>query len=102
MARYIGHVTSPRPIEDVFDYLADFSNVREWDPSAVESRALNGGGVAKGRATPSSRASWGEAVPTYEVTEIVRPARVVLRGENDGVVSLDTMSFRSSPTAVPR
>ena len=38
MARYIGHVTSPRPIEDVFDYLADFSNVREWDPSAVESR----------------------------------------------------------------
>ena len=48
MARYIGHVTSPRPIEDVFDYLADFSDVRDWDPSAVESRALNGGGVAEG------------------------------------------------------
>ena len=34
---------------------------------------------------------------TYEVTEIERPARVALRGENDSVVSLDTMSFRKLP-----
>ena len=34
---------------------------------------------------------------TYEVTEIVRPARVAPRGENDSVVSLDTMSFRKLP-----
>ena len=60
MARYIGHVTSPRPIEDVFDYLADFSNVRDWDPSAVESRGPERRRSPKGRATPSPPASWGE------------------------------------------
>ena len=98
MARYIGHVTSPRPIEDVFDYLADFSNVRDWDPSAVESRALNGGGVAEGSRYAVISRFLGREVPiTYEVTEIERPARVALLGENDSVVSLDTMSFRERP-----
>ena len=98
MARYIGHVTSPRPIEDVFDYLADFSNVRDWDPSALESRSLNGGGVAEGSRYAVTSRFLGREVPiTYEVTEIERPARVALRGENDSVVSLDTMSFRKLP-----
>ena len=98
MARYIGHVTSPMPIEEVFDYLADFSNVRDWDPSAIESWTLNGGGVAEGSRYAVISRFLGREVPiTYEVTEIERPARVALRGENDNVVSLDTMSFRKLP-----
>lgn len=98
MARYVGKVTSPKPIDEVFAYMADFSNVSEWDPSAVESRALNGAGAEEGARYAVTSRFLGREVPlTYETVSIERPTRVVLRGENESVVSLDEMSFRKLP-----
>ena len=60
MARYIGHVTSPRPIEDVFDYLADFSNCPRLGP---ERHRVPGPSAARRRRRVALRrppASWGE------------------------------------------
>ena len=95
MARYTGTVTSPRPIEEVFDYLADFSRVTDWDPSSIESRALNGAQPRKGSRYAVTSRFLGREVPlTYETVELERPERVVLRGENNSVVSIDEISFR--------
>ena len=42
MARYRGTIASPRSAEDVFDYMAMFSNVSEWDPTAAEAHPIDG------------------------------------------------------------
>ena len=95
MARYTGTVTSPRPIEEVFDYLADFSRVTDWDPSSVKSLALDRTEPRKGSRYAVTSRFLGREVPlTYETVELERPDRVVLRGESDSVVSVDEISFR--------
>jgi Polyketide cyclase / dehydrase and lipid transport len=94
VAKYTGTVTSPRPIGVVFDYMADFANVSEWDPSAIEARSLNGSKAERGSTYAVTSRFMGREVPiTYETVEIDRPSRVVLRGESDAVVSIDTMTF---------
>lgn len=96
MAAYAGKITSPRPIEEVFAYLADFSNVEEWDPSCVSASSLNGSTPKKGaRYAVTSRFLGSETDLIYAITEIDRPRRVLLTGENDSVLSIDEISFRS-------
>jgi hypothetical protein len=98
MARYTGTVTSPKPIGEVFAYMADFSNVSEWDPSAVSSRPLGESGAREGASYEVVSRFLGREVPlTYETLSLEEPDRVVLRGENESVVSLDEMSFRRLP-----
>ena len=96
MAAYTGTVTSPRPIEDVFDYLADFSNVDDWDPSAIEAEALNGAEPHRGARYRVVSRFLGREIPlVYEIVEFEPPDRVLLRAESGGVVSLDEMRFRA-------
>jgi hypothetical protein len=98
MARYLGTVTSPRPIEEVFAYMADFSNASEWDPSAIEASGVNGPAPSVGARYEVTSRFLGREVPlTYEIVELDSPRRVVLRAENDSVVSEDEMSFRKLP-----
>ena len=98
MARYIGKVTSQKPIEEVFAYRADFSNAAEWDPSSTESKALSGGGPAVGARYGVTSEFLGREVPlTYEIVEMDAPRRVVLRAETDAVTSRDEMTFRAIP-----
>lgn len=42
MARYKTTVASPATAEEVFDYLADFANTAEWDPSVRSGELLSG------------------------------------------------------------
>ena len=37
MPRFVDTVKSPAPREVVFDYLANFASVAEWDPSVTEA-----------------------------------------------------------------
>lgn len=98
MARYAGTVTTPKPIQEVFAYMADFSNVPEWDPSAVSSRPLGDPGAHEGANYEVVSRFLGREVPlTYETLSLKEPDRVVLRGENENVISLDEISFRRLP-----
>lgn len=97
MARYVGTVTSPKPIEDVFDYMADFSNAKEWDPSSVDSRPLDDGAREGARYAVTSKFMGREVSLTYRITGFDRPEKVVLIGENEGTESVDTISFRKLP-----
>jgi carbon monoxide dehydrogenase subunit G len=98
MARYSGTVTTSRPPEDVFDYLADFSSVAEWDPGVKEAYPVNSGGVRRGAQFTVISRFLGRDVPlTYRTVELDRPHRVVLQAISDTVVSTDTISFRPLP-----
>jgi hypothetical protein len=93
VARYVGTISTDRSVEAAFDYLADFSSVREWDPTAVSAENLSGrvGEGAEFRVVVRFAGSENEFV--YTTLEFDRPRRLVLRAESPTVVSLDTITF---------
>jgi hypothetical protein len=98
MARYTGTVTTPRAPEDAFDYLANFSNVAEWDPGVKEAHPVNSGGVRPGARFKVIARCLGREVPlVYRTVELDRPRRVVLQAVNETLVSRDSISFRPLP-----
>ena len=48
MARYRDTIASPKSAEDVFDYMAMFSNVSQWDPTAAEAHPIDGNAAGQG------------------------------------------------------
>jgi dehydrogenase/reductase SDR family member 12 len=85
--------TVDRPIEEVFDYVADFGNIEEWDPGVVTSRR-RGDGVGPGTEFEVEvRFGSGTAPMVYEITEFERPSKVVLVGTSDRLVAVDEITF---------
>jgi len=87
----------PRPPEEVFAYLQDFTTTEEWDPGTVRTTRLDGDGGVGTRYHNVSRFLGRETELEYVVEEADSPARLRLRGENKTVVSEDTMTI--TPTA---
>lgn len=94
MANYTATVSSPRPADEVFAYLADFRSVAEWDPSITESTHINGDDPVKVgamfRVVTSTKTK--DVVLEYTTEELERPRRILLRGENDTMISTDTIT----------
>ena len=96
MARYVATVTAAKPIEEAFDYLADFSSVAEWDPSAVRAERLSAAPGPGAEFSVVVRFAGREIPLTYRTTEFRRPDRVVLVAESPTVVSEDTITFTAA------
>jgi hypothetical protein len=96
LARYVGTVGSSRSVEEAFDYLADFSSVREWDPTAVSAERLSTEVGQGARFRVVVRFAGRENEFVYETIEFDRPRRLVLRAETSSVVSQDTITFAST------
>lgn len=72
--------------------MADFANAQGWDPSTTKSRKLSDGPVGRGSRFELDMEIFGrENSIVYEIVEFDPPKRVVLRGENAGSVSVDTI-----------
>lgn len=94
VARYVTSIDSPRDPDDLFAYLSDFSNAKEWDPGVVDAVRDGSGPVAVGSEFRLVAKFMGRETPlTYVVTALDPPRSVTFRGENASVVSLDTISF---------
>ena len=96
MASYRGTIPSVRTAEAAFDYMADFANAAEWDPTVVraERRAPAG---PDGEFLIVVRFAGRENEFVYRTVRYERPELVVLRAENSSVISEDTITVR--PTA---
>lgn len=93
MARYTATIHSPKTAEDVFEYMAAFDNVSEWDPSASEAHAIDGNPPGTGARFHVVAGFMGRDIPLdYETTAFERPRRVVLRAESSTTVSEDTVT----------
>jgi carbon monoxide dehydrogenase subunit G len=93
MATYRTEIDSPRSPGDVFEYLATFSNAREWDPSVAEAELLSAGRAEIGSVYRLGVRTAGRVVPLdYEVVALDRPHRVVLEARRAGLVSSDTIT----------
>lgn len=87
-------ITTDAPIDDVFAYLADFSNGPEWDPGQESSIARTGGGPRMGQIY-DVMVLWGDRkLPmVYEVTAFKEPYLITLVGEGSTTKAVDTLEF---------
>ena len=98
MARFIDAIDLPLPIEDAFDYLADFSRTAEWDPGVTAARRITPGEPRLGSRFEVQIQFLGRQMPLeYRITEFERPSRLVLTGGDDTVLSTDEITFVSRP-----
>lgn len=90
MTRVSKSVFINRPAQEVFAYLADFSNTAEWDPGVAEATQTSDGPVGLGSTFDLVALFRGRRVPvTYEVTVFEPPSRVVLVGRNPRFTGTD-------------
>jgi len=97
MARYKATVDTPRPPDEAFAFLSDFSTTAEWDPGVVEAERLGDAPIAEGSefrlvADFLHR----DTTLIYSIVEYDPPSAVTFRGENSSVVSLDRITFEPS------
>ena len=82
------------PLDRAFDYLADFTTTTQWDPGTVSTVRVDGDGATGTTYRNTSRFLGRETSLVYVVQERDEEERIVLRGENETVISVDTMTFR--------
>ena len=87
----------PRPIEAVFDYVADFSTTAEYDPGV--SRAERHSDPGPGARFTVDAMFLGQTLPlTYTCTVYERPARLEFQGTSSGSRALDRIRFEPTET----
>ena len=97
MAYYRAQLDVRRPIDEVFAYLADFSNTQEWDPGVVSARKRGDGLVAVGTQFTVVTKFFGQELQLdYRIVQYDPPSRVVLEAENDNLRSVDTITLQKT------
>jgi hypothetical protein len=94
MPSFTGTVTSPKPVSEVFPYMADFSNTKDWDPNITETSVTSAGDPVRVGATFHVVQGSGltKVELDYETVELVDGQKVVLRAETDSLVSIETIT----------
>jgi carbon monoxide dehydrogenase subunit G len=86
-------------IDDVFDYVADFANSREWDPGVATAERLDAGPIELGsRFRLGVRLGSRVAPMEYRISAFEPPTRVVLTGSGSGVAAVDEIRLEAVPT----
>jgi hypothetical protein len=98
MARFVTTIESTLTQEAAFDYMADFSNARIWDPGVSRADRLDDGPVGAGSEfVLVARFAGRDVELRYEIVEHEPPRRVVFEARRPGLVSRDTITV--DPTA---
>lgn len=74
-------LTIRRSPEEVFEYLADFENVPNWNYAIVETRKTSEGPVGVGATYRQTRSIPSPAEETFTVTEFEPDHRLAIRGD---------------------
>jgi len=97
MAHYNASLDTPRPPDEMFAYLSDFSSTQEWDPGVIEAERLGDAPVRNGTEFRLLASFLHRKTSlTYRIVEYDPPNAVTFRGESSTVVSLDRITFEAS------
>jgi carbon monoxide dehydrogenase subunit G len=97
MAHYNASLDTPRPPDEMFAYLSDFSSTQEWDPGVIKAQRLGDAPVRKGTEFRLLTSFLGRKIPLiYRIVEYDPPSAVTFRGESSTVISLDRITFEPS------
>lgn len=87
-------VVMPRPVAEVFRYLADFSTTAEWDPGTHDAVKVTPGAVGLGSVFDLTLNSLGRRVPMRAtIATHVPDERLVVEGRGDGFTATDRLRF---------
>ena len=93
MAKYTTTVSSPKPADEVFDYLSDLSNFVEWDPGVVASEQVTGDGGGDSAAFDVTVKGFPSPLTLrYETVEYDRPNTIRAVAESKQLVSDDRIT----------
>ena len=100
MARYVGTVPASLEAQTAFDYLADFSSVREWDPSVVRAEMIKGPPGEGAEFLVVVRFAGRELEFTYTTIAFEAPRQLVLRAESSTVECASVLTARRQPASM--
>jgi carbon monoxide dehydrogenase subunit G len=96
MPRLHRTITVPKPLDETFEFVADFSTVPEWDPGVSEAHQTNGHDPAVGATYSVTAVFNGRDIPmTYVTTVLERPHRITLEGEGSTIRAVDDIRFKA-------
>lgn len=96
MPRIHRTITTDLPLQDTFDFVADFANSAVWDPGVADAERLGDGPTGLGSRYRLGVRMAGRIAPMeYRITTFEAPTRVVLTGEGSTVAAVDDIRFRS-------
>lgn len=85
---------SHRLINDVFDYVVDFSRISQWDHTIVSAKKISDGKIGLGSKFELVLAMGPRRVPiNYEITRFDYPHKAELTGVSDNFSAVDTVMF---------
>jgi carbon monoxide dehydrogenase subunit G len=94
MIRISKSVTVATPLEDVFAYLADFSNTAEWDPGVDSATRTSGGEIGPASTFHLVTNFRGRQIPVdYEIASYDPPNRLVFVGEGKRFAGTDDIQL---------
>ena len=97
MAHYNASLDTPRPPDEMFTYLSDFSSTQAWDPGVIEAERLGDAPVREGTEFRLLASFLGRKIPLiYRIVEYNPPNAVTFRAESSTVISLDRITFEPS------
>jgi len=86
-------ITVPTPIQEVWDYVVDFTNTEQWDPPTESTvRVLGDGGVGTVYRNVS-KVLGNEVESEYTVVQVQDQRLFQLEGANSGMQLRDTITF---------
>ncbi|HEX9258276.1 MAG TPA: SRPBCC family protein [Acidimicrobiales bacterium] len=95
MAQYRTTIESSKSVEEAFDYMADFSNAKEWDPGVVAGESLDASVAEGSRFRLVSRFLGRELPLEYRIVAFDRPHRVVFEATESWGRSVDEVRVTS-------
>lgn len=78
--RFENTVRIDRPVEDIFEFLAEFENIPKWNYAIAETNQLSDGPVGVGTIYRQVRTQPSMSEETFEVTEFEPSRRLAIRG----------------------
>ena len=89
--------TVDRPIETVFDYLADYTHTETWDPGTVRTTRTDSGPLQRGARFHNVSTFRGRQTELdYELTSFDPRSHLIFTGRNKTVTATDDLTFRQS------
>ncbi len=97
MTRLRERIETTLPLEQTFDFIADFANSATWDPGVASSERIDAGPLGVGARYRLGVRMRGRVAPMeYRVTTWEPPSRVVLTGEGSNVSAVDEILFEKT------
>lgn len=97
MTRLRERIETTLPLQQTFDFIADFANSSTWDPGVETSERIDAGPLGLGARYRLGVRMRGSVKPMeYRITTWEPPTRVVLTGEGSNVFAVDEIRFEET------